>query len=101
MKPLDIVRSQEASQIKLMEVQRSHQIQGQVEKGFQNQVENQQKRPVETKKSDNPEYRYDAKEKGNNQYYSNNKKRKDKEDEKKETKNSKSDKIGNGFDMLI
>lgn len=101
MRPLDVMRSQEASQLKHMEVQKNQHLQGQAHKGFQTMVENQQRKPVETTKSDNPEYRYDAKEKGNNQYYSNNKKSKDKEEKKKETKNSKSDQVGSSFDILI
>lgn len=101
MKPLDIMRSQEASQLKHMEVQRNQHLQGQASKGFQTMVENQQKKPVETTKSDNPEYRYDAKEKGNNQYYSNNNNRKDKEEKKKVNKSTKTDQKGSGFDILI
>lgn len=100
MNPLDIMRSQESSQMKHMEIQRNQHLQGQASKGFQTLVENQQKKPVETKKSDNPEYRYDAKERGNNQYYSNHK-RKDKEEKKKEIKVSKSDQKGSGFDIMI
>lgn len=101
MKPLDVIRSQEASLLKHMEVQKNQHLQGQAQKNFQTMVEHQQKRPVETKKSDNPEYRYDAKEKGNNQYYGNSNKRKDKDEKKNETKNTKSDKKSNGFDILI
>lgn len=99
MGPLDIIRTQEASQVKHMESQRNQHLQEQASKGFQTMVANQSKKPVETTKSDNPAYRYDAKEKGNNQYYDN-KKRKDKE-KKKDTKESKSDIKTTGFNMLI
>jgi hypothetical protein len=55
---------------------------------------------VATTKADNPEYRYDAKEKGNNPYYAQQKKKKI----KKEEKNSNKDVTltnHKGFDIKI
>lgn len=101
MGPLDIIRTQEASQLKHIENQRTQHAQGQASKSFQTMVENQHNKPIETTKTENTEYRYDAKEKGNNQYYENNKKRKQNKEEKKETKDSKSEKKSSGFDILI
>ncbi|HWT76786.1 MAG TPA: hypothetical protein VN258_18965 [Mobilitalea sp.] len=100
MGPIDIMRSQEASQIKHMEIQRTQHLQEQASKSFQSMVENEHNKPKELTKSDNPEYRYDAKEKGNNQYTgSNNKRKEKKEEEKKDNKDAKSPR--KGFDMLI
>jgi len=100
MGPLDIMRTQEASQIKHMELQRTQHQQDQSSKSFQTTIEHDQNKPKETTKSDNPEYRYDAKEKGNNPYYGSNKK-KEKKEEKKDTKDTKQPGKSGGFDILI
>jgi hypothetical protein len=103
-RPFEVITSQEASQIKHMETQRAQHSQEQIAKNFQTLVKQEHQKPVQTTKTENTEYRYDAKEKGNNQYYNSNGKKKDKEkdDTKKETKNEtkKSPKSG-GFDILI
>lgn len=97
--PIDIMRTQEASTIKHMESSRTQHAQEQISKNFQTLVEQDHNKPKETTKSDNPEYRYDAKEQGNNSYYSaNGEKKKKKEEEKKESKQTLKSK---GFDVLI
>lgn len=99
--PIDIMRTQEASQIKHIELQRAQHQHDQSSINYQTMVENEHNKPKELTKSDNPEYRYDAKEKGNNQYYgSNNKKKEKKDEEKKDGKDKKSPGKGR-FDMLI
>lgn len=99
--PIDIIRTQEAAQIKHMELQRTQHQHEQSTINYQTMVENEHNKPKELTKSDNPEYRYDAKEKGNNQNYGAGKKRKEKkEEENKEGKDKKTPKNG-GFDMLI
>ncbi len=101
--PIDIMRTQEASTIKHMESSRAQHTQEQLSKNFQTLVEQEHYKPKETTKSDNPEYRYDAKEKGNNQYFGSGSKKKGKKEEaKKETKKeSKQPPKRGGFDMLI
>lgn len=96
--PIDIIRTQEASQIKHIENQRAQQMQDQVSKNFQSIIEHEHHKPKELTKTDNTEYRYDAKKKGNNQYYGD-------EHKKKETKKEKpkaNDKSNDGsIDILI
>lgn len=96
-RPLDIVKTQEVSQIKHMENQKAQQAQEQIGRSFQNMVQIDQHKPTQMTKSDNNEYRYDAKDKSNNQYKGsgNKKNQKDNEEKKNEThKNS-------GIDILI
>lgn len=100
--PIDIMRTQEASTIKHMESTRAQHAQEQISKNFQTIVEQDHNKPKETTKSDNPEYRYDAKEKGNNEYYgSGNKKKEKKEDNQKDKKETRKTQKSGGFDVLI
>lgn len=97
--PIDIMRTQEASTIRHMENTRIQHAQEQISKNFQTIVEQKQNKPKEATKSENSEYRYDAKEKGNNSYYSaNSDTKKKKEEEKKDSKQSLK---SGGFDVLI
>lgn len=97
--PIDVMRTQEASQIKHMQNQRTQHAQEQINKNFQTMIEHEHIKPKETTKSDNPEYRYDAKEKGNNQYSGNGGKNREKKEEDK--KDSKAPATRGGFDILI
>jgi hypothetical protein len=56
---------------------------------FQSQIEKDHNKPKETTKSDDPEYRYDAKEKGKNQYYGSGSNKKDKKDKEDKEMNKK------------
>jgi hypothetical protein len=95
--PIDIMRTQEAAQIKHIEIQRNQSAQEQVGRDFQNMVIQEQSKTTQTTKSDNNEYRYDAKEKGNNEYKGSGRKN-GKKEEKKETKEPKKN---GGIDILI
>lgn len=97
--PIDVMRTQEASQIRHMQDQRTQHAQEHINKNFQTMIEHEHIKPKEATKSDNPEYRYDAKEKGNNQYSGNGGKNKEKKKENK--KEAKAPAIGSGFDILI
>lgn len=103
--PIDIMRTQEASTIKHMESSRTQHAHEQLSKNFQTLIEHEHNKPKETTKSDNPEYRYDAKEKGNNEYYGPGGKKREKKEEKEKSKDnqneaSKTPKSG-GFDVRI
>ena len=98
-KPIDIVKTQEVAQYKHMELQRAQHAQEQISKDFHTMIDEQHNKTQETNKSDNPEYRYDAKEKGSNGYCDPNEKRKEKKEEEK--KDSKEPTKNGGFDMLI
>ncbi len=83
--PLDMLtlvpRTNEVSAIKHVEAQRPMEEQMQMNTTFQQTVKHEQRKTIESKKSENNEYRYDAKEKGNGQSYNGqNKKGKKKED---------------------
>lgn len=96
--PIDILRTQEAAQFKHIESQRAQHAQDQINHNFQSVIEHEHDRPKEATKSDNSEYRYDAKQKGNNQYHGSKENKKEKKEENKESK--KPTRRG-GFDILI
>lgn len=97
--PIDIMRSQEAAQIKHVEIQRFQHAQDQAGKNFQNMIVQEQMKPTQADKSDNSEYRYDAKNKGNSEYKETGQKKNNKD---KEDKNeSKDHKKNGGIDILI
>jgi len=75
-------KSQEASFMKHTEVQKPMVEQQQIAAKMNNEIKHNSNQPVPTKKSMNPEYRYDAKEKGNNSYSGQGKKQKKKGSEK-------------------
>jgi hypothetical protein len=81
-----------------MESQRALHAQEQVGKNFQDMISQEHYKPTQAAKSDNTEYRYDAKEKGNNKYFSSGKKKQNNEQKKKES--DKPQKSGN-IDILI
>lgn len=97
-RPIDIMKSQEVSQFKHAESHRSQHEQVQISKSFQNMITTESSRPTETTKSENKQFRYDAKEKGQNSYSGSPGKKQGKQEEKKETK--KPEKSG-GIDILI
>ncbi len=96
-KPIDLVKLQEASQYKHMESQRQQHAQEASSQSFQSMIAKQHQKPQEATKSENLELRRDAKEKGSNEYEaSRNQKRK----EKKEDKKAKEPPKRGGFDVL-
>lgn len=99
--PIEVIRAQEATQIRHMDAQRAQHAQEQLSRNYHNTVQQEQKKPTQTTKADQNEYRYDAKEKGNNQHYSPGGKKRDKEEEKNKPKAPKNLSQGGGFDMLI
>ncbi len=99
--PIEVIRAQEATQIRHMDTQRAQHAQEQLGRNFQNMVQQEQKKPTQTVKADQNEYRYDAKEKGNNQYHSGSGKKQKKEEEKGISKDVKNKPHGGSFDMLV
>lgn len=97
--PLDLMRTQEASQIQHIENQRAQHTQGVNNLNFQNMIVQEQYKPTQAAKSDNNEYRYDAKKKGNNKYQDLGGRKKNKEKEEKD-KSNQPHKNG-GIDILI
>ncbi len=95
--PIEVIRAQEATQIRHMDAQRAQHAQEMINKNFQTMVEHEHNKPVETTKPENTEYRYDAKEKGNNQYTGSDSKKKEKENKKDPKDTPKS----GGIDILI
>lgn len=94
---MDIMKTQEVSQLKHIENQRSQQAQAQIGKSFQTSIQQDMKKPTQASKSDTKEYRYDAKEKGNNQY----KEPSNKKNHNKEEKGKSNQKPTGGIDILI
>lgn len=97
--PIEIIRAQEATQIRHMDAQRAQHAQEQLSKNFQNMIQQEQTKPTQTAKSDNNEYRYDAKEKGNNQYSGS--KGKNQKKEEKPSGKPKDGTKGGGIDILV
>ena len=102
-RPIEIMRSQEVTQLKHLESHKNQQEQVQIGKSFQNMIVAENQRPNETVKSENKEFRYDAKEKGQNNYNgSKDKKRENTEEDKKDQKKSNTAKErSGGIDILI
>jgi hypothetical protein len=98
--PIEVIQSQEATQFKHMESQKTLHEQVEISKSFQEQIRKESSKTTLAEKCDHKEYRFDAKEKGQNGYeHSENKKRK--EHKKENTKeNNKATRSG-GFDILI
>lgn len=86
-KPIDIVtmppKSQEVSQYKHQESQKFLNDQTQLANQFNNHIQRNNNQIVKTLKGENPEYRYDAKEKGNNSYAGSQKNKKEKDKDSK------------------
>ncbi|MGF7144743.1 hypothetical protein HNQ56_003175 [Anaerotaenia torta] len=99
--PLEPIRAQEATQIKHMDTQRAQHNQDQLGRNFQNMVQAEQRKPVEASKSEQKEYRYDAKEKGNNQYQGSGKNRQKKEKAKEQSEPVKKIPHNGRFDMRV
>lgn len=99
--PIEMVsmapKSQEVSLHKQQEVQKPINDQIQVNNQFKNEIRHNSHQTVKTSPSDNPEYRYDAKEKGNNSYSGSNSKKKSKD----KNQNTKSDNKTGSIDIRI
>lgn len=98
-RPIDIMKSQEASSLKQFSNQKIQHEQVQISKSFNTMIQQEQRKTTNTAKSDNMEYRYDAKEKGNNSYFGTGGRKKNKQEDQK--KESKEPKKSGGFDILI
>jgi hypothetical protein len=98
--PIEIIRAQEATQIRHVDAQRAQHAQEQLSKNFQNMIQQEQSKPTQAAKSENTEYRYDAKDKGNNQYSGSGEK-KQKKDEEKPSSEPKNGARSGGIDILI
>ncbi len=94
-------KSQEASFVKSVENQRPVNEQLAFGAKFQEEIKHQSEQTVAATKSDNPEYRYDAKEKGNNSFYEQQKKQKRKEKKENKTSEKNGKEPYRGFDIRI
>lgn len=100
-RPIDIMKSQEVSQYKNAQNQRAQNEQVQISKNFQNLIQKEASKPVQTSKSENHEFRYDAKEESGNSYNGSGEKgKKDKDKKKDNGPMNKSDRPG-GIDILV
>lgn len=101
-RPIDMIvmpnRSQEASQQQNAVSARQEHAQGSLNAQFATDVRHNSEQTVKMTKSENNEYRYDAREKGNSSYQDSGGKKKKKEEETQEK--PKQIKISN-FDMRI
>lgn len=97
--PLDMVKTQEVTQLKHMESQKAQHALLQNEKNYQDTIKHDQAKPTKAPKSEDTEYRYDAKEKGNNQYQNSGNRKNSKEKENK--KESNDPQKSGGIDILI
>ncbi len=101
-RPIDVMKSQEVSQYKQIQSHKTQHVQLQISKGFQNLLQSEATKTVKATKSENKEYRYDAKEESKNSYSGSShkgKQDKDKKDKDNESDNN-TDRPG-GIDILI
>lgn len=101
-RPIDFAmmapKSQEVSSMTQSANQKSIQENAQIHTQFNQHLTNEHQKTNKLEKSENNEYRYDAREKGNSEYKGNSKKKKD--DKKDKDKKDKEIKISS-FDMKI
>jgi len=100
-RPIDVVKSGEVSQLRNLQNQRYQLEQVQISKNFQNQIQAEASRPVETTKSENNEFRYDAKEESRNKYSGQKRKNKHKQDKNKGKGSDFNGQRPGGIDILI
>lgn len=100
-RPIEIMKSQEASQYKHIESQRIQHEQVQVEKSFQSMIKEEATKTTQTAKGENTNYRYDAKEKGRNSYSGSGSRKQKKEEEKGSKEGPKGPTRPGGIDILI
>lgn len=86
-------KSQEVSNYKHQESQKPMNDQILIHNKLNHDVKQNSQQTVKTNKGDNKEYRYDAKEKGNNSYSGSNSNKKKKEESKEEKSKMKSGSI--------
>lgn len=86
-------KSQEVSNYKHQENQKPMNDQILIHSKLNEEVKHNSQQTVKSTKSENKEYRYDAKEKGNNSYTGSNSKKKKKEEPEPEKKNMKASSI--------
>lgn len=101
-RPIDVMKTQEVSQYKQIQNQRPQHEQVQISKSFQNLIQAEASKTVQTNKSENKDFRYDAKEEGRNSYSGS--AGKGKKDHEKHNKDKESDnKTGRpgGIDILV
>jgi hypothetical protein len=102
-RPIDIIsipnRSQEASLVHHESIQRAQQAHSQLNEKFNKDVKHNSEQTVKTAKSENTEYRYDAKEKGNNSYQGKQNQGKKRTAKQEDTKPKSSN--GSKFDITI
>lgn len=101
-RPIEIVKSQEASQYKQMEASKNQNMQVQTDRSFQNMVRAENTRPVQTIKSENKEFRYDAKEQGSNMYQGSQRRKNNRDDRQDKNKpGAPVNRRPGGIDILI
>lgn len=103
-RPIDIMKTQEVTQYKSFEHQKVQHEQVQISKSFQEMVQRDLQKPVQAEKSENKEFRYDAKEKGQNSYSGS--KNKQQQNQKKDSHTGKKTNVtsstrSGGFDVSI
>lgn len=101
-RPIDVMKTQEASAYKHIQNQRSQHEQVQISKSFQNMIHDEASKTIHTTKSENKEFRYDAKEEGRNAYSGSGGKAKH-EQEKQKNENESDNNTGRpgGIDILV
>ena len=103
-RPIDIMKSQEVTQYKHNQSHKAQHEQVQISKSFQNLIQAEASKPLETTKSENKEFRYDAKEEGKNSYNGSGLGNKGKQNKEKKNKNNERDNNTDrpgGIDILV
>lgn len=104
-RPIDMAtvapRSQETANQQLSNQHRSEQAQANLQNEFAQQVKDGVELVIQSSKSENTEYRYDAKEKGNGSYSQQKKKRRKQKKQENAIQSEQEKNIGSGFDIKI
>jgi hypothetical protein len=95
-----VPKSQDASIHRQQQTQKPINEQIQIHKHINAEIKHNNQQTVKTQKGDNPEYRYDAKEKGNNNY-PNSKQNKNKKEKNEKNQNPNNRQLPGSIDIRI
>lgn len=100
-RPIELIQTQNAAPVKHVEQTKVPHEQVQINKSFQESIAHQQKKTVQADKSENKEFRYDAKEKGNGQFLNSSQHKQQKKKEQEKDDNRRNPVKGGGLDIKI
>lgn len=100
-RPIELIQTQNAAPVKHVEHTKVPHEQVQINKNFQESIAHQRKKTIQADKSENKEFRYDAKERGNGQFSNSSQSKQQKKNEASEKDNRSNPVKRGGLDIKI